>query len=61
MTTTVTVMIQGNKKCNVKVIEGDGSESKGHPPREVMPGSFTVVYIHGDQFVSVIEIGRAHV
>lgn len=58
MTTTVKVLIEGNKKCEVKVIEGDGSDSKSYPPRNVMPGSFTTVGIHGEQKVSVVETGE---
>jgi hypothetical protein len=58
MTTTVKVLIEGNKKCEVKVIDADGSDSKGHPPRDVMPGSFTTVLIHGEQSVSVVETGE---
>ena len=57
MTTTVRVLIEGNKKCEVKVIEGNGSDSTSYPPRDVMPGSFTTVGIHGEQKVSVIETG----
>ena len=58
MTTTVHILIQGNKKCAVKVIEADGSDSKGYPPRDVMPGSVTVVLIHGEESVSVQETGE---
>lgn len=57
MTTTVHVLIQGNKNCEVKVIEADGSVSTGYPPREVAPGSFTMIGIHGEQQVSVKEVG----
>ena len=57
MTTTVRVMIEGNKKCEVKVIEADGSDSLNQSARDVMPNSFTTVLIHGEQKVSVIETG----
>jgi hypothetical protein len=57
MTTTVKVLIEGNKKCAVKVIQEDGSDSKSYPPRDVMPGSFASLGIHGGQLVSVIETG----
>lgn len=58
MTTTVRVMIEGNKKCEVKVIAEDGSDYQNYPPREVAPGSFTTVCIHGEQTVSVVEVGE---
>jgi hypothetical protein len=51
-------MIEGNKKCEVKVLADDGSDYQGFPPREVMPGSFTTVGIHGAQVVSVVEVGE---
>jgi len=57
MTTTVKVLVEGNKKCEVKVIEENGSDSTTYPPRAVMPGSFTTVCIHGEQKVAVIETG----
>jgi len=57
MTTTVRVLIEGNKACEVKVVEADGNDSKLHPPRRVMPGTFTTVYIHSEQKVSVVEVG----
>ena len=57
MTTTVKVLIEGNKKCEVKVVEGNGADSTTYPARNVMPGSFTTVGIHGEQKVSVIETG----
>lgn len=58
MTTTVRVLIEGNKKCNVKVVEADGSDCPGFTPRDVMPGTFTIVCIHEDQRVSVREVGE---
>lgn len=58
MTTTVKVLIEGNKKCAVKVIEADGKDSTSYPPRDVAPGSFTTVGIHGEQKVSVVETGE---
>ena len=58
MTTTVKVLIEGNKKCAVKVVEADGNDSTGYPLRDVMPGSFTTVCIHGEQQVSVKEVGE---
>ena len=58
MTTTVRVLIEGNKKCEVKVIEGNGTDNTNWPPRIIGPGSFTTVCIHGEQIVSVVEIGE---
>lgn len=55
MTTTVKILIEGNKKVEVKVVEADGSDSIGYPARYVIPNSFTSVLIHGQQKVSVIE------
>lgn len=54
MTTTVKVLIEGNKACEVKV-EGQGSSDT---PTTVKPGSFTTKAIHGDQRVSVVEVGE---
>jgi len=58
MTTTVKILIEGNKKCSVRVIEEDLTDSKSFPARDVMPGSFTTVSIHGEQKVSVREEGE---
>lgn len=56
MTTSVKILIEGNKACLVKVIpDGDGPTP---PSIEVRPGCFTTVYIHGQQRVSIIEIGE---
>ena len=57
MTTTVRILIEGNKACEVKVIEENGADSTNYPPVEVLPKSFTTVCIHGEQTVSVKEIG----
>lgn len=54
MTTTVKVLIEGNKACEVKV-EGQGSSDT---PSTVKPGSFVTKSIHGDQRVSVVEVGE---
>ena len=57
MTTTVRVLIEGNKACEVRV-EGDGSESNtGHVPEIIKPGTFTTKLIHGEQYVTVKETG----
>lgn len=57
MTTTVRVLVEGNKKCEVKVVDAKGEDIPGDKAREVMPGSFTIVHIHGEQRVSVQETG----
>ncbi len=57
MTTTVTILIAGNKACETKVIEADGSDSTAYPSKEVKPQGFRVVGIHGEQKVSVVETG----
>lgn len=53
MTTTVKILIEGNKACEVKV-EGNA----GDAPVTVKPGSFTTKQIHGEQRVSVVEVGE---
>jgi hypothetical protein len=57
MTTTVTVLIEGNKKCRVCVIEADGTPVTG-ADEERGPGSITKLNIHGDQRVEVQETGE---
>jgi hypothetical protein len=57
MTTTVRVLIEGNKECEVKVVLEDGTDSPSYPARNVKPGSFTTVGVHGEQTVSVKEVG----
>ena len=57
MTTTVHILISGNKKCLVKVVNEDGSDSMNYAPRQVAPGEFMQVLIHGEQSVSVVEVG----
>ena len=57
MTTTVTILIAGNKKCVAKVVEANGTDSTSYPERIVMPGSFTTVCVSGEQAVSVKETG----
>ena len=54
MTTTVKVLIEGNKACEVKV---DGNET-GYPTKTVKPGQFHTVCISGEQSVSVKETGE---
>lgn len=57
MTTTVQVLIEGNKACEVKVMGADGSDSKQWPTHILMPGTFVTRTISGPQILSVIEIG----
>lgn len=57
MTTTVKILIEGNKACNVKVIGPIDPESAQSKGVEVKPGSFTTMYIHGDQVLVVQETG----
>lgn len=56
MTTTVRVLVEGNKKCEVAVVNGEGVPA--HPVVHVLPKSFAVVSIHGDQKLTVTEIGE---
>ena len=55
MTTTVKVLIEGNKACEVYVSNGDGKEPE--QPKTVQPGSFATMGIHGEKYVVVKEIG----
>ena len=55
MTTTVKVLIEGNKACEVK-IEEPGKEPRA--PVTVKPGQFTTMLISGEQRVSVVEVGE---
>lgn len=58
MTTTVHVLIQGNKECEVKVVLPDGSDWPHITPRLVKPQNWTTVTIHGDHSVKVTEVGE---
>jgi hypothetical protein len=61
MTTTVKVLIEGNKACQVKVVQytSDGREKISPDlPKTVKPGSFATVQIHGEQWVEVVETGE---
>lgn len=52
MTTTVRVLIEGNKACKVAVaIAGQVDPS----PVTVMPGAYVTRWISGDQVLAVIE------
>lgn len=52
MTTTVKILIEGNKACEVKV---EGNE--GDQPVTVQPNNYTTKQIHGEQRVTVVEVG----
>lgn len=56
MTTTVTVLIQGNKACEVYV--SNGPDVQPDTPTTVKPGEFTTKLIHGDKSVRVKEVGE---
>lgn len=53
MTTTVRVLIEGNKACEVNV-EGP---QQAQQPTTVLPGHFVVKTIHGEQVLTVKETG----
>jgi len=59
MTTTVTILINGNKACSVNVVES--TEFGGDPTATeviVQPGSFATQCIHGNQVLEVKEVGE---
>ena len=58
MTTTVRVLIDGNKACNVKVIGPIDPASPYAIGVTVKPGAFATMSIHGDQVVAVQETGE---
>ncbi len=51
MTTSVTILIDGNKACEVRL------EGGALPPVVVRPKGFTILMIHSEQKVVVQEIG----
>lgn len=55
MTTTVKVLIEGNKACEVKV---EGPTGEPGQVSTVKPGSFATKLISGEQRVSVVEVGE---
>lgn len=60
MTTTVRVLIEGNKVCSVQVmqpVEGGGQRKEG-PEALAKPGEFVTRLIHGAQYVRVQEVGE---
>lgn len=57
MTTTVRVMIEGNKNVIVKVVAVEGGVGKVISEKELAPNTFDSFLIHGEQSVSVQETG----
>jgi hypothetical protein len=53
MTTTVRILIQGNKACSV-LVEGSGG---GQSIPNVLPGTWVESWIHGDAKLTVQEVG----
>lgn len=56
MTTTVKILIEGNKACEVSIQDTDGATPRD--PSIVKPGSFVTKGIHGEQTVRVVETGE---
>jgi hypothetical protein len=56
MTTTVRILIEGNKNVLAKVVEADGVTVREE--KEIAPNSFASFLIHGEAKVSVEEIGE---
>lgn len=57
MTTEVTILISGNKACEVSVQES-GPGSVVRDPTVVKPGGFVKKLVHGEQTVLVKETGE---
>lgn len=55
MTTTVRILVEGNKAVEICTKNPDGSNTK--PPITLFPRSFAVENIHGGQSLSVREVG----
>lgn len=51
MTTTITILVQGNKEVEVKTTNDPA-------PTKIKPGQFCVKQIHGEVKVEVTEIGE---
>lgn len=54
MTTTVRVLIEGNKACEAKVT---GPQQTDAQHKTLKPGEFAVLTIHGESRVEVKETG----
>lgn len=66
MTTTVRILVEGNKACEAKVVDpladslrqqSAGIQVMQPAPKLVQPGSFVILNIHGEQKVEVREVG----
>lgn len=55
MTTTVKILIEGNKACEVGIV--DAPDAPMREPVVVKPGSFVTKLISGEQSVRVKETG----
>ena len=55
MTTTVRVLIEGNKAC--EAYRSNGPDKPPESPVTVKPGEFATLYISGEQSVVVQEVG----
>lgn len=55
MTTTVKVLIEGNKACEAYVSNGPNQQPDA--PKTVKPGEFVTLTINGDKSVIVKETG----
>lgn len=55
MTTTVKILIEGNKVCNVKVIGPIDPKLPQAIGIQVEPGTFATMHISGDQVLAVQE------
>lgn len=53
----VRVSIEGNKACELKVVD-PRNERLSQFIKIVKPNEFTAVVIHGEQYVSVKQIGK---
>jgi hypothetical protein len=58
MTTTVTVLIQGNKACEVSVSSPSRNDLVGALASTVSPGEFVTKTIHDDMMITVKETGE---
>ena len=56
MATTVKVLIEGNKACEVYV--SNGPDAQPDTPKTVKPGEFTTCLIRGEKYVVVKETGE---
>lgn len=55
MTTTVKILIEGNKACELQVTSGDTPDPS---PTIVKPGQFGTRFISGEQVLRIKETGE---